>query len=79
MICNAQRFPAAVTSQTCGEPVAVFRIEERNDRTLILMTVGFGAGGAFYGVEISSSALGALIAGLFHGFLVYGFLVAFLE
>jgi hypothetical protein len=43
------------------------------------MTVGFGAGGAFYGVEISSSALGALIAGLFHGFLVYGFLVAFLE
>jgi rRNA maturation protein Nop10 len=32
------------------------RIEERNDRTLILMTVGFGAVGAFYGVEISSSA-----------------------
>jgi hypothetical protein len=45
------------------------RIEERNDRTLILMTVGFGAVGAFYGVEISSSALGALIAGLCYGFL----------
>jgi hypothetical protein len=46
-----------------------YRIEERNDRTLILMTVGLGAVGAFYGVEISSSAFGALIAGLCYGFL----------
>jgi len=41
------------------------RIEERNDRTLFLMTAGLGAVGAFYGVETSSRAIGALSAGLF--------------
>jgi hypothetical protein len=46
-----------------------YRIEDRNDRTLILITVGFGAIGAFYGVEISSSTLGALVASLCYGFL----------
>jgi uncharacterized membrane protein YeaQ/YmgE (transglycosylase-associated protein family) len=45
------------------------RIEERNDRTLILVTAGLGSVGAFYGVEISSSAIGAFIAGLCYGFL----------
>jgi hypothetical protein len=45
-----------------------YRIEDRNDRTLILITVGFGAVGAFYGVETSSSTHGALVAGLCYGF-----------
>jgi rRNA maturation protein Nop10 len=56
-----------------------YRIEERNDRTLILMTVGFGVVGAFYGAESSSSMLGALIVGLWYGFLgvVIGMLLAF--
>src|SRR5260370_3948715 len=45
-----------------------YRIEDRNDRTRILITVGFGAVGAFYGVETSSSTLGALVASLCFGF-----------
>src|ERR1700744_3619566 len=36
------------------------RIEERNDKRLILMTAGLAAAGAFYGLEASSSTLGAL-------------------
>jgi hypothetical protein len=44
------------------------RIEERNDRTWILMTIGLGALGAFYGIKTSSSTLGALVAGLSYGF-----------
>jgi rRNA maturation protein Nop10 len=46
-----------------------YRIEEKNDRTLILVTMGLGVVGAFYGVDTSSSALGALIAGLSYAFL----------
>ena len=46
-----------------------YRIEERNDRTLIRMTVGLGAVGTFYGVETSSSTFRALVAGPWYGFL----------
>jgi rRNA maturation protein Nop10 len=46
-----------------------YRIEEKNDRTLIATTVALGVIGAFYGAESSSSMLGALIAGLWYGFL----------
>jgi hypothetical protein len=45
------------------------RIEERNDRTLILMAAGLGVIFAFYGVETSSSTIGAFIAGGCYGFL----------
>jgi hypothetical protein len=45
------------------------RIEERNDRRLILMTAGLAAVGAFYGMETSSSALGALASATGYGFL----------
>lgn len=45
------------------------RIEERNDRRLILMTVGLAMLGAFYGLETSSSVLGALIAVPLYGLL----------
>jgi hypothetical protein len=44
------------------------RLEERNDRRLILMTVGLGAVGAFYGLETSSSVLGAFMAATVYGF-----------
>jgi hypothetical protein len=42
--------------------------EDKNDRTLIMMTVGLGCGWRIYGVETSSSALGALVLGLWYGF-----------
>jgi hypothetical protein len=42
--------------------------EDKNDLTLILMTVGLGAVGAFYGFETSSSSLGAIVLGLCYGF-----------
>jgi hypothetical protein len=45
------------------------RIEEKNDRTLIAIAVVLGMIGAFYGVETSSSILGALVAGVCYGFL----------
>jgi hypothetical protein len=45
------------------------RIEEKNDRTLIAITVVLGMIGAFYGVETSPSILGALVAGVCYGFL----------
>lgn len=44
------------------------RIEERNDRRLILMTVGLAAIGVFYGLETSSSPLGTLITAPLYGF-----------
>ena len=44
------------------------RIEERNDRNLIIIMFALGAIGAFYGVETSTSSLGALILGLSYGF-----------
>jgi hypothetical protein len=45
------------------------RIEDKNDRTLIATTVVLGMLGAFYGLETSSSILGALVAGVCYGFL----------
>lgn len=45
-----------------------YRIEERNDRRLILMTAGLAAVGAFYGLETSSSALRALVTVPLYGF-----------
>jgi hypothetical protein len=44
------------------------RIEERNDKRLILMTAGLAAAGAFYGLEASSSTLGALLTTPLYGF-----------
>jgi hypothetical protein len=43
-------------------------LEERNDRNLIIIMTALGAIGAFYGVETSSSSLGALVLGLWYGF-----------
>jgi hypothetical protein len=72
---------SAANCPHCGsaEPVGPYRhnrkearrhrIEEKNDRTLIATTVALGVIGAFYGAESSSSVLGALIAGLWYGFL----------
>jgi hypothetical protein len=42
--------------------------EDKNARTLIMMTVGLAPVGAFYGVETSSSALGAVMLGLWYAF-----------
>lgn len=44
------------------------RIEERNDRRLILMTAGLAAVGAFYGLETSSSAVRAFVIVPLYGF-----------
>jgi hypothetical protein len=44
------------------------RAEDRNDRTLIMLMIALGALGAFYGVETSSSSLGALVLGCWYGF-----------
>jgi hypothetical protein len=44
------------------------RAEDRNDRNLIIVMTALGAIGAFYGVETSSSSLGALMLGLWYGF-----------
>jgi uncharacterized membrane protein YeaQ/YmgE (transglycosylase-associated protein family) len=72
---------SAAACPNCGsrEPTGPYRFsarearrlgaEDKNDRTLILMTVGLGAVGAFYGVETSSSALGAYVAATVDGFL----------
>jgi hypothetical protein len=45
------------------------RIEERNDRTLILMTAGLGAIGVFYALETSASALEAVTLAAVYGVL----------
>jgi hypothetical protein len=42
--------------------------EQRNDNTLILLIVLFGAAGAFYGVETSSTLIGKLAFGALYGF-----------
>ena len=44
------------------------RLEQRNDRTLALAMVGCAAAGAFYGIVMSSSQIGALLAGGGYGF-----------
>jgi hypothetical protein len=43
-------------------------IEARNDRTLILMVIGLGAVGAFYGVEINATLYGKLFCAVLYGF-----------
>lgn len=55
------------------------RIEERNDRRLILMTTGMAFVGAFYGLETSSGALVAIIAAPLYGLVgaTIGALLAF--
>jgi hypothetical protein len=54
-------------------------IEGRNDTRLILMTAGMSVVGAFYGVETSYSALGAVAAAPIYGLLgaCIGTLLAF--
>jgi hypothetical protein len=42
--------------------------EDKNDRNLIVVMTALGAVGAFYGVETSSSSLGAMVLGLWCGF-----------
>jgi hypothetical protein len=44
------------------------RAEDRNDRNLIVVMTALGGIGAFYGVETSSSSLGALVLGFCYGF-----------
>jgi hypothetical protein len=49
------------------------RAEDRNDHTLLVTTVGCCCGGALYGILLSSSTLGAILAGFGYG--VFGLLV----
>jgi hypothetical protein len=42
--------------------------EQRNDRTLILLMVLFGAVGAFYGVETSATLFGKVTFAVLYGF-----------
>jgi hypothetical protein len=53
--------------------------EDRNDRNLIIVMTALGAIGAFYGVETSTSSLGALMLGFCYGFVgaAIGMLLAF--
>jgi hypothetical protein len=53
--------------------------EDKNDRTLILMAAGLGVIFAFYGVETSTSSLGAIMLGFCYGFVgaAIGMLLAF--
>jgi hypothetical protein len=44
------------------------RIEEKNDKNLIIVMTALGAVGAFYGFETSSNSLGALMLGFCYGF-----------
>jgi 4-hydroxy-3-methylbut-2-en-1-yl diphosphate synthase IspG/GcpE len=44
------------------------RIEQRNDRTLALAVVGCAASGAFYGIVMSASQIGAVVAGCGYAF-----------
>lgn len=50
------------------EEIRRHRIEQRNDRTLALAVVGCAAAGAFYGIVMSSSQIGAVIAGCGYAF-----------
>jgi hypothetical protein len=62
-----------------------FRIEERNDRGLVLTSLALGTLGACYGYATSASALGALFATFAYGFLgiligvPIGFVINFLR
>jgi hypothetical protein len=70
----------ATSCPTCGsaEPSGPYqftekeirrhRIEERNDRNLIVTMMILGAIGAFYGVETGSDALSAIVGALIDGF-----------
>jgi hypothetical protein len=55
------------------------RIEERNDRNLVVTALVLGAIGIAYGVEASSSTLGAMMYALLYGFIgvSIGVLLAF--
>jgi hypothetical protein len=89
--CGARISFSAQTCPHCGsqEPSGPYefsrteirrhRIEQRNDRTLALAAVGCAAAGAFYGIVMSSSQIGALLAGGGYGLvgLVIGVGVAF--
>jgi len=44
------------------------RLEQRNDRTLALAVAGCGAAGAFYGIVMSASQIGAVLAGCGYAF-----------
>jgi hypothetical protein len=44
------------------------RIEQRNDHTLALAVVGCAAAGAFYGIVMSASQIGAVLAGCGYAF-----------
>jgi hypothetical protein len=74
--------PVALTATTCTrcgsrDPIGPlrlstrdrrrFRIEERNDRTMVIVITTLGAIGVLYGVETSSSSIGAAVAGLLYG------------
>jgi hypothetical protein len=71
---SATRCPHCGSSEPAGpyrhsrREIRRHRIEERNDRTLLFMTLAAGVIGAFYGVETSSSRLGALMIGPLYGF-----------
>lgn len=44
------------------------RAEYHNDRRLVIMTLAFGTVGALYGVQTSSSTLGAIVSAALYGF-----------
>jgi hypothetical protein len=70
----------ALRCPQCGssEPTGPYRhnrkearrlgLEQRNDRNLIIVMATLGPIGAFYGVETSSSSLGAVLLALCYGF-----------
>ena len=78
--CGKPVSPSARQCPQCGskEPAGPYRpsrraarrngIEERNDRTLVLMVMALGAIGALYGVEIDSTLYGKLLSGALYGF-----------
>jgi hypothetical protein len=71
---------SATTCPSCGsrEPSGPYRhnrkearrlgIEDKNDKNLIVVMTALGGIGVFYGVEASSSSLGAMGLGLWYGF-----------
>lgn len=50
-----------------GRELRRHRIEERNDRTLMLAVVGCGLFGAIFGVMTASGTFGAALAGVSYG------------
>lgn len=67
---NARQCPLCGSTTPAGpyKSKVPFRIEERNDRRFIVLTVAAGIIGAFYGIE-KSSTLGAFLIGPVYGFL----------